>query len=75
MKEIKEVIDILKPDGGQLSIDALFDIAHVNTKEPSANIGKHRTVLLSIKNADKNTVPIGSIVYVSESTKQALTRE
>ncbi|WP_041324536.1 hypothetical protein [Saccharophagus degradans] len=69
---INETVTIETPEGKSLSADALFSVAHLNIKDPSVSVTKRWPILVSLKGVSKESVPIGSTVYVSQLTKQSI---
>lgn len=72
---IKETVSIKTPEGNEVSAEARFSVAHMNIKDPNVCVSKRRPILVSLNGISKESVPIGSTVYVSQSTKQAVTGE
>ncbi len=69
---ISETVNIKTPEGCDISAEALFSIARLKLKDPSVSVSKRCSILVSLKGISKECVPIGSVVYVSHSTKQAI---
>ena len=72
---INETVVLETPKGIKISAEALFSVAHMNIKDPTVSVSKRWPIIVSLKNISKECVPIGSIVYVSHSTKQAVAGE
>ena len=45
----------------------------MNIKDPSVSVRKRWPIIVSLKSVSKESVPVGSAIYVSQSTKQAVT--
>ena len=69
---INETVTIQTPEGKNLSAEALFSVAHLNIKDPSISVTKRWPILVSLKGVSKDCVPIGSTIYVTQSTKQSV---
>ena len=70
---INETVTIQTPEGKDISAEALFSVAHLNIKDPTVSVSKRWPILVSLKGVSKESVPIGSTVYITQSTKQAVT--
>jgi hypothetical protein len=72
-KNIQERVTVETPDGNTIIADALFSIAHFNIKDPTVSASKSWPILVSLTGVAKENVPVGSTLYVSHSTKIAVT--
>jgi len=72
-ENITETITIRTPQGEEIKTEALFSVAHMNIKDPSVSVSKRWPILISLEGVTKKSIPIGSTVFVSKSTKRALT--
>lgn len=70
---INETVMIKTPDGKEVLVEALFSVAHLKIHDPSVSVKKRWPVFVSLKGVAKENVPVGSSVYVSQSTKRILT--
>ena len=70
---INETVTIGTPEGKAITAEALFSVAHMNIKDPAISVSKRWPILVSLKGVGKECVPVGSVVYVTQSTKQAVT--
>lgn len=71
-ENISEKVTIKTPNGDEILVDAFFSVAHMNIKDISVSASKRWPVLVSLRGVKKESVPIGSVVYVSKSTKKAI---
>ena len=69
---INETITIQTTEGKYISAEALFSVAYLNIKDPSVSGSKRRPILLSLKGVSKESMPVGSTIYVTQSKKLAL---
>ncbi|MEO0574348.1 MAG: hypothetical protein AAF004_02710 [Pseudomonadota bacterium] len=69
---INEEVTIKTPEGTCISAEALFSVAHLNIKDPSVSVTERWPVLVSLKGVNKESVPVGSTVWVTQTTKLAV---
>ena len=72
-QNIKETVLIKTPEGELTEAEALFSVAHLNIKDPSVSASKRWPILVSLKGINKESVPLGSTIYVKASTKVSIT--
>jgi len=71
-KNINETVAIKTPEGLELEVKALFSVVHMNIKDPTVSAKKRWPVLVSLKEVKKESIPVGSTVFVAQSTKLSL---
>lgn len=72
-KNITEEVTIRNLEGVEITAEALFSIAHLNIKDPTVNVSKRWPILISLRGICKELVPVGSTIFVSKSTREAVT--
>jgi|GEM_PF-6930493 len=71
-KNIIEKVTIRSPEGVEFESEALFSMMHVNIKGPEVSISKRWPVVVTLRGVAKELVAVGSAVFVSKPTKQAV---
>ena len=69
---ISEIVTIETPDGKEVCAEALFSVAHLNIKDPSASVNKRWPILIALHGIKQGAVPVGSKVYVTPLTKKTV---
>jgi len=63
---------VITPNGEQKEFQAKFQIWHFNFRGPAVDISRCWRIVVSLPNASKEDVPVGSRVLVTHDIKQAL---
>jgi hypothetical protein len=72
-KNITEQVIIETPGGKTLNVEAFFSVAHLNIKDPTVSASKRWPILVTLRGVEKESVPVGSKIFVSPDTKKSIT--
>jgi hypothetical protein len=62
-ENFSETVILVTPLGEEKSFEARFTITHFNLLDPSSPLSKRWRIVVTLPNAGKDEVPIGSKVY------------
>ena len=71
-KERTETVTILTPEGREFEATATFCLSHINIKDPRVSIDQRWRVIVCLQGMTSDSVPIGSKIFVSRETRDAL---
>lgn len=71
-QNINERVVIQNPEGMELETEALLSVAHLNIRDPLVSFSKRWQIFISLSGIEKESVAVGSTVFVSPSTKKAV---
>jgi hypothetical protein len=69
---LSEQVTVVTPEGASFKTLANLNLAHFNISDPEASIDKRWRIAVSLPAIEKDTVPVGSKILVSESVKNAI---
>ena len=67
-----EVVTIVTPDGNPMEATAEFSMSHFNIYDPNASMVRRWRVTVLLTGVTKAEIPVGSVVWVSPTTRDAL---
>ena len=71
-KDRTDTVVVTKPDGEQYEAKAQFSMAHLRALDPKAPINQRWRVFGILLNGEKNDLPIGSKILVSQEVRDAV---
>lgn len=63
---------VITPDGEQKEFQAKFTLCHFNILFPSVDINCHWRIVVSLPQASKEDMPVGSKIWVTRDIQKAL---
>ena len=70
--ERTETVTILTPEGREFEATATFCLSHINIKDPRVSIDQRWRVIVCLQGMTSDSVPVGSKIFVSRETRDAL---
>lgn len=67
-----ETVTILTPEGREFEATATFCLSHINIKDPRVSIDQRWRVIVCLEGMTSDSVPVGSKIFVSRETREAL---
>lgn len=71
-EDISEDLAVLVPNKEMLLVRGQFRLTHFNINDAAVSVGERWKIQLVLKNVSSESVPIGSIVYSSQETRNTL---
>ena len=71
-RDRREIVRIVTPSGAQQYAEAQLSWSHFVFADPSVPTDRRSRVVVSLRDATKAEVPIGSLVFASEATSAVL---
>lgn len=67
-----DTVTVVRPDGQRFETTAEFNLTHSNISDPSVSIDRRWRVVVSLPGHRKGQLPVGTKVFVSRETNDAL---
>jgi hypothetical protein len=71
-RNIEEPVEVELPSGERFEVLGQFNMTHFNISDPAAGVERRWRLLVTLTTMVKEQVPIGSRLFVSEQTRNAI---
>ena len=75
LSDVEELVTLEPPDGVSFEMKAGFDTAHLNIRDPNVPMDRWWRIVISLLECSKDRVPVGTRIFASPGTCDALLRK